>query len=350
MSRRTVNLIPAIAVFAVVATGLALALFRSDRIDDDDVRPDIMNTTATLKAVTGRAKPEALHNGLRDAVAALRKVEAHLSSHLDRSEIANLNSAPAGKIVPLSADARAVIAMARHMAEASDGAFDATVGPVIGLWAAAGKADQLPTDEQIAAAAAVCGWDKFELRDDGAVKSIDGARVDLGGIAKGYGIDKAIEAMRKAGCVGGMVDVGGDVRVFGQRRKDGPWIVGVRNPFGPGMIGTVTLQDGSVCTSGNYARYSTIAGRRYSHIIDPRTSRPTETNPSVTVIAPTAMVADAWATALSVLGWPGHTLLPTGVEAMVVTGSPQAYEIHMTEGFGERFRFNPPFGPTEDAP
>ena len=349
MSRRAVNFIPAIAVFVVVAAGLALALFRPDRIDDDQ-QYDIMNTVATLNPVTTRAKPEALHNGLRNAVAALRKVEAHMSSHLDRSEIANLNSAPAGEFVLLSADVRAVMVMARHIAEASDGAFDATVGPVIGLWVAAGKAKQLPTDEQIATAAAVCGWDKFELRDDGAVKSIDGARVNLGGIAKGYGIDKAIEALRKAGCVGGMVDVGGDVRVFGQRRLDGPWVVGVRNPFGPGLIGTVTLQDGSVCTSGNYERNFTIAGRRYSHIIDPRTSRPTDTNPSVTVIAPTAMVADAWATALSVLGWPGHTLLPAGVEAMVVTSSPQAYEIHMTEGFGERFRFNPPFGPTENAP
>ena len=236
------------------------------------------------------------------------------------------------------------------MTDTSDGAFDATYAPLFRLWSDAGLAGALPSDQEIAAARALCGWGKFELSPGGAVKNAAGARMDLGGIAKGFGIDQAVEAMAEAGCAGGIVDVGGDLRVFGDKPDGTPWALAVRDPFGPGMIGIVHLEEGALCTSGNYERFSIIDGQRYSHIIDPRTGRPTDTNPSVSVIAPTAAVADAWATALSVLGPEGLALLPDGVDAMIVTGEPDDFQITWTDGFAARFTSDRPLPVPEDAP
>lgn len=115
-------------------------------------------------------------------------------------------------------------------------------------------------------------------------------------------------------------------------------------------MGVVHVAEGAVCTSGNYRRYSEIEGRRYSHILDPRTARPTDTHPSVTVVAPTAILADAWATALSVLGPEGLTLLPDDIDAMILTGEPDNCTIRRTDGFAEVFEFDPDFPYTPVAP
>jgi thiamine biosynthesis lipoprotein ApbE len=108
----------------------------------------------------------------------------------------------------------------------------------------------------------------------------------------------------------------------------------VRDPFDPDRrMDYLAVPKGAVCTSGNYARHVEIDGIRYSHIVDPRTGRPADRVPSATVIAPSATVADAWATALSVLGPAGLDKLPDGVEAMLVTGTPTHYQVHATEGY-----------------
>ncbi len=123
--------------------------------------------------------------------------------------------------------------------------------------------------------------------------------------------------------------------------------MGIRDPFQPNrdvMFATLGLRDGAVCTSGNYFRYVEIAGRRYSHIVDPRTGLPADAAPSVTVVAPTATVADAWATALSVLGVEGIELAgrEAQIEAMIVTGTAGEYKLTMTEGFDRLLRGGEP--------
>jgi thiamine biosynthesis lipoprotein len=149
-------------------------------------------------------------------------------------------------------------------------------------------------------------------------------RVDLGGIAKGYAVDKAIEAMREARVAGGMVDVGGDLRCFGRPPAGQTWSVQVRDPFASGVLGKFQLKGSAVCTSGGYTRFVEIDGRRYGHIVDPRTGLPVDHVASVTVVAPTALAADVWATALSVHGQRGLEMLPEGAEALLVTGNASA--------------------------
>lgn len=287
---------------------------------------DVMGTQTQLTAVTRADEPDRAERALKAAADALRDVEAKMSYRRGGSDVSRLNAAAPGQVVALSADTLAVLRAARRTAGQTEGAFDVTCRPVIELWKQAADDGRAPTTQQLSAARAASSWDDIELRDDGAVKRKQTAAVDLGGIAKGFAIDRAVEAMAAAGCAGGLVNVGGDVRCFGVRPGRKGWSVAVENPFHPGSgrIAYLLVNDAAVCTSGDYRRYSVIEGERYSHIVDPRTSLPADQSPSVTVVAPTAAVADAWATALSVLGPAGLDLLRKHerAEAMLVVPEP----------------------------
>ncbi len=343
MTGRARQYLAAGALAGAVVTALLLrALVFPPRMDEvphtHHTPARIMGTDTVLTTYGSARESETVTDALRAGEDALRRVEAMMSVHLTSSELSVFNSAPVGEFVKLSPELMTVLAAARQLAADSDGAFDATVRPLIELWKLAGRTKQLPTDEQVAAAMARCGWEHIELREDGAVRVSGDVSVDLGGIAKGYGIDRAVEAMQRAGCEAGVVEVGGDARFFGRKPDGAPWTFRVRDPFGPGVLDTYEMEAGAVCTSGDYERGSTIGGKLYSHIIDPRTGRPAEAAPSVTVLAATAMIADGWATALSVLGPAGLELLPDGVEAMLIVPAPDDYEVITTEGFMARHR------------
>lgn len=308
----------------------------------------IMGTQTMLKVVVPRGETQRANAAARQAEAALRNVEAKMSTWLDGTEVWQLNAAPADKVVKLSAATLDLLKLSRKLAAQTDGAFDVTCRPIIQLWKQAGGRKRLPTPAELTAARGRSGWDKIELLEAGARKNTDGAGVDLGGVAKGCGIDRAVEAMIAAGAAGGIVDVGGDVRCFGRRAGGGDWTVGVRDPFRTGrMFAYVAVAHGAVCTSGNYFRFVEIGGKRHSHIIDPRTGRSARAAPSVTVFAGEAVLADAWATALSVLGPEGLERLPQagGLEAMIVTGEPDDYAVHMTAGFRKRLAGRPAWTP-----
>ena len=331
------------AVVAAVAALAAIGLWWAGKARPPVywvARPvGIMGTETELTAVADSGRRHILAEVIAAAVAALRSTEAHMSTHLEGSEISRFNASRPGLAVPVSPDTMEVLRASRRLAERTHRAFDVTCRPVVELWKKAAREDKLPTEAELAAAMALVGWDKIALRDGAAEKRAFCGGVDLGGIAKGYGVDRAVAAMKQAGATGGLVDVGGDVRCFGRRPGGGKWRIGIRNPFSKdrtNTIGRILLAEGAVCTSGNYERYRTIQGGRYSHIVDPRTGRPVDETPSVTVIAPTAAVADAWATALSVLGSAGIKLLPEGVEAMLVTGPPENHKTVTSAGF-DRF-------------
>ena len=306
----------------------------------------VMGTQTKLTVVLGDNEQARARQALERAERALRDVETKMSSWLDSSELSRFNTAPAGAVTPLSPETLQVLAAARTVARDTNGTFDVTCRPIIELWKQAKKTEKLPDAAALAAAREQSRWDDIELRARGAVKRSATACVDLGGIAKGFGIDQAAEALIAAGAAGGLVDVGGDIRCFGQRDTGGPWQVGIRSPFtsAESIFAVLSIGDGAVCTSGNYLRFAEIGGTRYSHIVDPRTGWPVDAAPSVTVVAKTAMTADAWATALSVLGAAGLKLLPAGegIEAMIVEGGPDDYRIHYSDGFEKLLSQRPP--------
>jgi thiamine biosynthesis lipoprotein len=295
----------------------------------------VMGTDCTLAAVVLRGGEGQAEDVLQEAEAVLRAAEARMSSWLKDSEIGRLGAAEAGQEVPLSPDTIEVLRIARRACQQTAGVFDVTCRPVVELWREAGKRGEVPSPSELAAARTASSWELIELTDRGAVKGRTTARVDLGGIAKGWAIDRAAEVLRRAGLSGGMVDVGGDLVCFGEPPEEGhgrgsSWPVDVQNPLGPGYMAKLRLSGGAVCTSGGYARFTEIAGRRYSHIIDPRSGLPAEAALSVTVVAADAVTADIWATALSVLGREGLKRLPDGVEAMLMVGTKDDHQIVCT--------------------
>jgi len=306
--------------------------------------PAVMGTRTRLLLVTPRGRAAEARRALASAEATLRDWEARLSAHLEGSQVSRLNAAPAGQVVPVGRKLRELLGTSDRLRRETDGAFDPTCGPVVSLWREAGEAGRLPGPEAIERARSLVGAGLVRLLPAGAVKARDGVAIDLGGLAKGRAADEVVEGcLRGGGRTGGLVDLGGDIRCFGRTAASRPWRVGIRHPFGPRgrSCAMLELTDAAVATSGDYERYVEIDGRRYSHIVDPRTGRPVAGAAGVTVVSlpvgrrgPSAAEADAWATALSVLGPSGLDRLEgEGMEAMIVTGTPGSPRVHATGGF-----------------
>lgn len=324
-------------VVLVVVGQWRVAVHDADRSVVSVRRPrGVMGTDCVLAAVTAERDTATAEAALDAAEAVLRQVEARMSSWLDDSEISRLRRAAAGVLVPLSPDTVAVLAAARQAFEDTDQAFDVTCRPQIELWQAAGAAAELPSDAAIAEARRASRWADLELAEGGVVKRSASAGVDLGGIAKGRGIDQALQVMRRMGMRGGLVDVGGDLACFGRQPGGHPWLVAIKDPAQPGTVAQLRVEDCAVATSGDYARYVEIAGQRYSHILDPRSGRPTQAARSATVIANTALAADVWATALSVLGAEGLPRVPEGIEALLICGGADDPRLVCTPAFRDR--------------
>lgn len=302
--------------------------------------PVVMGTTCRLIGVGPEDKVD---EALRAALAELQAVDAAMSTYRSDSELSRLNAAPAGVDTPLSKPTLSVLHAAQEMGGLTGGAFDITIRPLSKLWAAAAENDAIPTEEEIQAVRQHVGFAKIEVGRGAARKTVDGLEISLDAIAKGYAIDRALEAMKNRGVAAGLVDVGGDIRCFGVPLDAPAWRCAVQNPWSDDSLSIfltpVSEKKGlAVCTSGDYRRFVTIGGKRYSHILDPRTGRPTEAATSVTVISPDAMTADAWATALSVLG-PDEGLPlveeEPDVEALLITGDSAAPKLHRSSGFDQ---------------
>ncbi len=278
----------------------------------------VMGTDCTLAIVVSRKNLDVAHEALGRAESVIRGVEAKMSSWLDQSEISQFAMAAPGQEVELSADTWRVLKAARDAFQATEGAFDVTCRPQIQLWRDAGEQGHVPSETQLAQARKGSQWNLIELTEGGILKRADTVCLDLGGIAKGYAIDQALAAMLGVGVHGAMVDIGGDLACSGQQADGEPWQVDVKEPDDPEMLLRLQVTDRAVATSGNYARYITIDDQQYSHIVDPRTSRPADSVTSVTVVSPTAQSADIWATALSVLGADGFRLLPGDIHALMI--------------------------------
>ncbi len=324
--------IVALAIWKTGGGGAPVRVMLPRRIDS------VMGTDGVLVAVIRPAEHADADDSLREAENVLRNVEAQMSVWLKRSELSRLNRAAAGVEVRLSAASREVLHAARQAYADTDGAFDVTCRPRIELWRWAARDGAAPTDAELAAARSASSWEQIRLTQNGAVKQEAGVQVDLGGLAKGFAIDRAVELLRARGWPGGLVNLGGDIRCFGAAPTGQPWNIDVQCPFGNEPLGTLALTDAAVCTSGNYHRHFEVDGRRLSHIVDPRTGRPAEAACSATVVAADALTADIWATALSVLGPEGLDRLPEGVDALLVVGTEPSHRLIMTGGFWQRFR------------
>lgn len=241
---------------------------------------------------------------------ALETVDAAMSTWRDDSELMAVREGDGP--VRVSAETAEVVRRGLALAEATGGAFDPTVQPLVEMWGFHGTPRAAwPTDDELAAARAQVGWERVQVRHDAAgAATVDagGTALDLSAIAKGHGVDRVAHAVAALGAVDVFVEIGGEVRTFGRSPRGTPWVVGVERPKAGGvpgrdLVATVAVSNAALATSGNYRTAFALDGRTVHHTLDPRTGLPSAARVlSASVLAPDCATADGWATALMVLG------------------------------------------------
>lgn len=257
---------------------------------------------------------ESAHEGITAAFAEFDQVDALMSIHRRDSELSRVNAQAADHPVKISRELYDVLALAAEIANQTEGSFDVTIGPLAQLWGFIWKEYRLPTEEELERVLPLVNYRAVELSAGETVRFKQrGISIDLGGIGKGYAVDRAIEKLRGLGIRGAMVKAGGDLRVYGSPPGGEGWEVQLEDPAKKGERMTVKLKDAALSTSGNYENFFEVNGVRYSHIINPRTGLPVQGVAACTVIAPTCSQSDALATAFFVYG-PERSIAEFGEE------------------------------------
>ncbi|MFQ5681543.1 MAG: FAD:protein FMN transferase [Candidatus Omnitrophota bacterium] len=309
----TLSVFVSLSIFLVLGCGQVPRYYHRTR--------EIMGTLVTITC----PDPQAIDK----AFAEIERVDALLSSYKPQSEISRLNAAGRLKACP---ETMFVVRQARRLYEMSQGAFDITVGQLARLWNIKEKMFlppgqiAIPSPREIEKVLSRVGMNFVELKKKTGIIILTspGLRLDLGGIAKGYAVDRAVAVLREAGVSSALIDAGGDIYCLGKKGKR-PWSVGLRRPRHNGSVSKVfSLVDRAVATSGDYEQFFLYKGKRYTHIIDPRTGYPVDNGiRSVTVFANDCLTADGLATAIFVLGEKKGRALAAkfeGVEVEIIRG------------------------------
>jgi thiamine biosynthesis lipoprotein len=308
-----------------------------------ETQGETQGTTYTVKTVfeqpVSRDEQAALSRQIETEIAReFERINQTMSTYIPDSELSKLNTAKDGEAIVVSPELFEVLQMARQVSEESNGAFDVTVGPLVDAWGfGPTQPDQLPpSQETLTTLQKAIGYKKLHLDADtrSVTKMRADIRIDLSAIAQGYSVDRVALALEGLGCANYMVEVGGEVRTAGVNREGVPWRIGIERPTpeGRSIMRIVPLSTRAMATSGDYRHFREVDGVRYSHTMDPRTMRPIAHNlASVTVLHEKCAMADAYATALNVLG------PEEGMAAAERLGLPVLFIIHTGNGdFEER--------------
>lgn len=233
-------------------------------------------------------------------------LEQQISVYRPDSELSQLNGKAADHPIPVERELFALLERCRQLSELTDQAFDPTAGPLVALWRACREQDRIPTQEEIDACRASTGIERVIFEADARTIAFPtkGMELNLGGIGKGYALDRAGAALGRNGLNDWLLHGGhSSLLARGKHHELKGWPVGIGNPLFTGKrLGTLLLVDQAMATSGSNIQYFRHQGKKYGHILDPRTGWPVETMLSVTVLAPTAEQADALSTAFYVMG------------------------------------------------
>jgi FAD:protein FMN transferase len=315
------------------------AAFVPQRIVDNDGHA--MGTHLAFTAFTTPANDEAK---VREAFAAatdeIRRLEAMMTTWRPDSELSKVNEAAGVSPVAVGQETYDVVAASLHTSEISEGTFDITFESLHGLWKFDEDLDpHPPTDAQVKAKLPLLSFHHVHL--DPAKRSIyldqKGVRIGLGGIAKGYAVDHAAKVLEDAGISSFFVQAGGDLYTRGKKPDGTDWSAGVRDPRGPdgSFFALLAVTDHAFSTAGDYERGYVVNGRRYHHIIDPRTGYPATASRSVTIWAKTALEADELDDAVFILGpEKGLALVESqdGVGAVIVDAHNKVWVSKRLEG------------------
>lgn len=277
------------------------------------------------------------------AYAEIDRIEALISSWRESSETSAINRNAGQQPVAVSEELYQLIRRAIRVGALTAGAFDISFAALGGLWDFKAAEPRLPDPEAVERALADVNFHDIELNGDRLTVFLPrpGMRIGLGGIGKGYAANRAVAVLREMGASGGLVNAGGDLVAFGQDAEGASWRVAIADPINEGRVfAYLDLTEQAVVTSGDYERFVEIDGKRYAHILDPRTGYPVEGARSVTVICPDGELADALATSVFVLGpEAGLAIIDQlrGIEALVID---EGGKLHFSADLQSKFITN----------
>jgi len=240
----------------------------------------------------------------RSAIDWIARFEARYSRFLAESIVGQINARSGGDWLEIDEDADRLLSLCADMHRLTRGVFDAAALPLLLIWDWKAQPARIPSESAILAAREISGWEKVQRRPGHIRLPMAGMGIDLGGIGKEFSVDQLVAMARDRGIADVMIDIGQDIRVFGHSLGKDAWYIGLEEPDRPGKCWTaVRLTDQAIATSGDYFRSFTIDGRRYGHILDPRTGLPVSNScQAVSVIAPSCVIAGILSTTGFILG------------------------------------------------
>ena len=259
----------------------------------------------TLVKITAVARSESVAQAAATAgFAEIRRLEELLSTWIPTSELSRVNAAAGAMPVHVSPETLTVVQRAVQAAEMTDGGFNIAIGPAVDAWRVT-EDQRIPTESELDALRPLVDLQAVhvDVLEQTIYLEKRGMRIDVGGIGKGYAADQAVDALRRAGAVAGVVALSGDIKTFGRLPGEKMFPVGIQHPRQDGaVLAWIDLQDEAISTAGDYERFFERDGVRYHHILDPRTLQPARSCQSVTVIAREGVWADGLDTGIFVMG------------------------------------------------
>lgn len=259
----------------------------------------------TIVEITVVGEKKEAQKAIAQAFDEIERIDNLLSIYKDNSEISKINMRSGISDVKVSADTLDIIEKSIKISEMTNGAFDITIGPLMEIWGFKDGNKHIPSDKDIIEKKRFVGYKNIILdRSRSSVRlSFQGMKLDLGAIAVGFAVDKAIEKLKLIGIKDALINAGGEIYALGTPYRRRAWRIGIQHPRRSDKLkGVLELKDNAISTSGDYENYFEIGDRRYPHILSPYTGRPVDGIMSVTVVSKKTFVADALSTAIFPMG------------------------------------------------
>ncbi len=283
----------------------------------------LLNTIVDITVVGQRKEAQ---KAIAQAFEEIERIENLLSIYKNNSEISKINMKSGFSAVKVSADTINILDKSIEISEITDGAFDITIGPLMDIWGFRDGNKRKPSDKDIIEKKKLIGYKNINIdHSQSSVRlSFHGMQLDLGAIAVGFAVDKAIEKLKSIGIKDALINAGGEIYALGTPNGKRSWRVGIQHPRRNNeLIGVLELKDKAISTSGDYENYFEVNDKRYHHILSPYTGKPVEGVMSVTVVSDKTVIADALSTAIFPMGaQKGMELIESfnDVECIIITG------------------------------
>ncbi|MBS9461643.1 FAD:protein FMN transferase [Flagellimonas sp. 389] len=319
----------------IIFCSLCCMLSQGQRQEDVTVKRTLKLMGTTFEIIVVAPNEDIGYLDIDEAVSEIKRIEKMISSWDEASETSLINKNAGIKPVKVSSELFQLIERSKKISEITDGAFDISYASIDRVWRFDGTMKEVPPKINIQQSVAKIGHKKIKLDpiEQTVYLTEPGMRISFGAIGKGYAADKAKELMVSKQVKGGIINASGDLTTWGTKASGEKWVIGISNPLDKDKVFSwLPVVESSVATSGNYEKYVTLDGKKYSHIIDPRTGYPTVGINSVSIFAKTAELCDALATAVFIMGKDSGIHMVNQIDGVEVVLVDSDNKIHKSSG------------------